>query len=155
MTQWTIFLFFTAVLASTVVHGQTTPNDTTYYQDSIKVVLKKINSKEYSKTTFYSNGQKRSEGIYKNTLFFNKPPEYVRSVGHKPRRQFYREDAKIGLWTYWYPNGQKQEEDWNKRGYLKKCNRWTDSGQVVVLNQKSKKTPYINHDPQRQIGAHF
>jgi len=77
-----------------VMHGQWT----CWYENGRK-------KKEYADitgigivTTYYSNGNKESEGVEDNT-------------GLRMALYGYRAGPDIGKWTYWYENGQKKREE--------------------------------------------
>jgi antitoxin component YwqK of YwqJK toxin-antitoxin module len=69
--------------------------------------------------TYYSSGQKESEGTYKNAKQDGKWTSWHNN-GQKYIEETYKDGVLDGLWT-WYDNGQKRKE-----GTYKGVDRWGD-----------------------------
>lgn len=117
MTRWTIFLFLTAVLSSSVLHGQTD----TSYKDGQKIVRQNIASKISYETVYYANGQKRAEGNRRT----------------KNRHQ-------IGEWLYYDQTGKLYRIEKYKKGRLKQFTEWDSTGKKIV--RKIKRPLFGYHD---------
>ena len=90
-------------------------------------------SKTEKNILYWSNGQKKCEGTYKDGKYFlsnswDKNGEIMVkdgngvwtewSNGQKYREKTYKDGEPDGLWTDWYVNGQKREERTYKDGEL-------------------------------------
>ena len=87
------------------------------------------NNIEGLRTSYYENGQKRTEGTYKDgeldgfsTLWYDN--------GQKNWEGTYKDGKEDGLWTYWFVFGQKEEERTYKDGELISTKRWNEDGSV-------------------------
>lgn len=147
MTRWTITLFFTAVLASTVARGQTEKVDTTYiyYQDSLKYVDSIVSGEKVYRTVYYLNGQKKMEGAYKTVLVYRKPQkitkDYLKGSARRyyKHKHFFRDNFETGQWTYYYPNGKISGIDKVRRGKVIRQSKWDESGQILFENKRIKR----------------
>ena len=78
---------------------------------------------------YYENGQKQSEGHYKNGQLNGLYTDWYKN-GQMALRSNWKGGMEAGLWTEWYRNGQKRKE-----GYLRKGNEvglwitWDKNGQ--------------------------
>jgi antitoxin component YwqK of YwqJK toxin-antitoxin module len=65
--------------------GQTEPIDTTYFQDSCKIIIKKINSRQFLKTTHYKSGAIQSEVYLDKKGYEKKSIEYYENGNTKTK----------------------------------------------------------------------
>ena len=65
----------------------------------------------------YENGQKKSEGNFKDGKRDGVYNSWYKNGQIKSER-IYKEDEEIGKWTYWHENGQKEHEVNYKDGKL-------------------------------------
>ena len=66
-------------------------------------------------TTYYQNGRKKEKGVWKH----GKMKDYVHSslkMVNKKKKGFIK---GIGLWTYWYSNGNIEREGYRNNGLKK------------------------------------
>ncbi len=89
-------------------------------------------------TTWYPNGQKESEGHYKNGkqegLW-----TYWRENGQKSREYHFKDGKPEGIQTEWHENGQKLGEGNFKNGKLDGLRTWWDEN-----GQKASEAHYKN-----------
>ena len=60
--------------------------------------------------TWYENGQKQDETIYKNGVEIKRIDWYENGNKRRERNHHEENGKKDGLYTYWYENGQKTYE---------------------------------------------
>jgi len=75
------------------------------------------NNIEGLRTSYYENGQKRTEGTYKDGELDGKWTRWHEN-GQKSSEGTYKDGKEDGLWTLWYENGQKESERTYKDGEL-------------------------------------
>jgi antitoxin component YwqK of YwqJK toxin-antitoxin module len=73
-------------------------------------------------TYWYENEQKKSEGTYKDGKLDGKRTWWNEN-GQKMSEGVFKDDENHGTWTYWYENGQKKSEGTYKDG--EKVGTWT------------------------------
>jgi antitoxin component YwqK of YwqJK toxin-antitoxin module len=64
---------------------------------------------------YYSNGNKKSEELYKND-YKNGKSTYYYPFGGKEKEGNYENCIEIGVWTFWDETGQKTAEKEYKEG---------------------------------------
>ena len=61
-------------------------------------------------TYWYENEQKKSEGTYKDDEYDGLYTSWHEN-GQKMSEGVFKDGEKVGTWTYWYENGQKKSEE--------------------------------------------
>ena len=84
---------------------------------------------ERIQTSWYENGQKKSEGTYKDGKEDGLQTDWYRN-GEKKSEGTYKDGKEDGLWTWWYENGQKELEKIFKDGELISEEQWNEDGSV-------------------------
>ena len=114
-------------------------------------------------TSWYRNGHKASEGIYKyaepilcNSWYENgeimvkdgngKQIDDWFENGQKKYEGTYKDGKANGLWTYWYKGGQKKEERTYKDGEL--------DGLYTYWHKNGQKTDERNYKDGKLVGFH-
>ena len=81
------------------------------------------------KVSWYSNGNKESEGTFKDGKKDGLWNEWHEN-GQKKGRGTFKDGKPDGLWTYWFDNGQKEGEGTLKDGELDGLSTtWYENGQ--------------------------
>ena len=95
----------------------------TYYKET-QNKLEKVKYKEY-----YPNGQKSSEGTYKNG---KQDGKYTQWYSNRQKRfeNTYKDGKQDGLWTTWDEDGQKRSETTYKDDEWISRKDWNEDGSV-------------------------
>ena len=96
----------------------------------------KDGKKDGLQTEWYENGQKKQEGNYKDGKMDGLLTYWFKN-GQKQGELNYKDGKYHGLWTSWYENGQKETEGNWKDGKLMSMEVWEPNGEKCpVTNVK-------------------
>jgi len=102
---------------------------TTWFENGQKYYegIFKNGEKDGEWTIWFVNGNKKSEGTYKDNKFVGKwyqngKIKYEGSYGNV------KEMLKDGKWTYWYEDGQKESKETYKNGEKSERTTWYENG---------------------------
>ena len=94
-------------------------------------------SKTEKNILYWSNGQKKEEGNYKNGKRDGEWTYWYENE-QKQWEGTFKDGELDGLWTVWYENGQKKEEGMKKDGEKFLCNSWYENGEIMVKDGNGK-----------------
>ena len=77
--------------------------------------------------TYYSSGQKESEGTYKDGKRVGKWTWWYEN-GQKEEEGTFKDGEQDGKWTHWWENGQRMSENTYKNGELIEWTYWNEDG---------------------------
>ena len=103
-----------------------------YYKKEGQLYIEETRfKKDFKRTYWFENGQKRSEENYKNGKKHGKHIVWYENGQIKEEINFI-DDITEGKWTTWYENGQMKEEKTYKDGLWNgSFTKWDDNGQIA------------------------